>query len=193
MKIMNHTISVAGTIIILIVFGFFLSHIITIKNYQTAPTKLQANGWEELKIDEKFAIQFPAKPSHERRQLSTTNLYNDLYDVEVDGMFFNLTTLHYSDDYDTTNKEANKKALQAEVNDLVASTSGNTLTTSTMRVIDGNVFLDYFIQNKNESASIKGTYLIANKTFYKLMVVYPNNKYNEVNYSKFINSFQVKK
>jgi hypothetical protein len=79
------------------------------------------------------------------------------------------------------------------VNGVVASTEGNELVSSKLVTFRGYQAIDFLIQNKKENVEIKGKSFLAGQTLYELFVGYYPEKYNENDYNKFINSFQLLK
>jgi len=150
--------------------------------------------WKEFNsVIGKFKLMFPTYPVHETSNIEIPGtsiiLKTDSYVSEVisdtSAYMVNITT--YPSEINISDTET---ILEASLNAIMTS-SKNKLISSGFSDFIGYKSLDYLIEEKSENMFLKGKGLIVGKTSYLLMFMYTDEYYNEENYKKFINSFQL--
>lgn len=150
------------------------------------------SSWKEFNSPVgKFKATFPAYPAHETDNIDTgtgLTLKYDTYSSETsDGTSYMVNTVVYPAEVDTSNPETN---LEGSLNGMLASNDGNKLISSNLIYSNGYRALDFLILNSG-TVYLKGKIIMAGQTLYQVMVAYESKNYNESNYNKFMNSFNL--
>lgn len=151
--------------------------------------------WKEFNSTTgQFKATFPTYPTHETENQEITDnvvLKMDSYtSVVADNTSYAINFATYPLGIDVSDAET---SLEGGINGIVAAYTGNKLIFSDFTVFSGHKAINYLIENKNEGIFLKGKNILAGQTLYQLMVAYPNGSYNDADYNKFINSFQLLK
>lgn len=150
------------------------------------------SSWKEFNSPVgKFKATFPSYPAHKTDNIDTgtgLTLKYDTYTGETsDGTSYMVNMVVYPAKVDTSNPETN---LEGSLNGMLASNDANKLISSNLTYSNGYRALDFLILN-NGTVYLKGKIIMAGQTLYQVMVAYESKNYNESNYSKFMNSFNL--
>lgn len=150
------------------------------------------SSWKEFNSTlGNFQASFPVYPTHETEPLSLEGyaLSMEMYGAEESNgnyYFINFTT--YPAQVDTSIPENN---LEGSVNGTVQSIDGS-LFSSKFIYLGSHKAIEYLIYKKDGSAYIKGRNIMVGQTLYQIGVVYEPVNSSNVQFDKFVNSFQLK-
>lgn len=155
----------------------------------------QAKGilWISLSsYDDKFKVNFPLITESKTVYLQTPNskikLKTDI-DISVlsNGTVFSLLRITYPHEMNLSGKE--DLELKNWVSEWIKINQGFKLISSKLRIFNGIHSLDFILKKKHTYS--KGRMLIFGQRFFLLIVTYEENNYNEAEYNRFINSFEL--
>ena len=146
--------------------------------------------WQEYNsLIGSFNALFPSTPTHE-------TLKNNIKDSSV----ILETELHTSGDNDTAyfvayTKYPDTLELDTPINVLEGVVNGmvsNKLISSENITVQNNPAVNFLINNGKEGIYMKGNAILKDRELYIVYYVYRTSLYSEANYSKFMNSFEIK-
>jgi hypothetical protein len=93
---------------------------------------------------------------------------------------------------DTLTIDTPKNALEGVINGMVSTDPANKLISADNTTLQYNPAVNFLINNSKEGISLKGGVILKDRELYLVYCAYPTGLYNEANYSKFMNSFEMK-
>lgn len=151
------------------------------------------SGWKDFNSTlASFKATFPAYPTHETTPFQipgsdqSTNF--EMYSAEQsDGTFYMVGYINYGSAIDTSVPENN---LEGSVNGTVQSIDG-TLISSSFSDFGAYRAVDYTIHKKDGTAYVKAKNILVGKSMYVIEAVYEPSNASNVQFDKFVNSFQL--
>ncbi|HPO68199.1 MAG TPA: hypothetical protein PLE40_00385 [Candidatus Pacearchaeota archaeon] len=115
---------------------------------------------------------------------------SDSYNSKItDDTIYSININNYPPELDVTNSEINfERVLNGYL-----SIKGNELISSNFSNFENYKSMDFSMKNEDLNIFTKGKIIIVDDTLYQLLAVYKDGKYNENDYNRFINSFQLLK
>jgi Tfp pilus assembly protein PilE len=150
--------------------------------------------WQEYtSLVGSFTALFPSSPTHETQN------------NKVDGTYITLVTEMYtSGDDDSAYFVAYTKypttleldtpiiTLEGVVNGMVETNPSNKLISTENTKIQNSPAVDFLISNSKEEIYLKGSVILRGRELYMVYYAYSTGLYSEADYSKFMNSFEMK-
>lgn len=150
----------------------------------------KVKGWKAVETD-LFKIEFPDDPVNQSTDVpvagSELKLKMNMYVHETDDFAYLLNTTEYP-------IEMGELDLAGALNGMAQSHGGNEIVSSNTENFNGYKAMNYKLKNKVEKDTyLQGKLIIADRTMYQLMYGYTGeDNFNEEDYNKFINSFELK-
>jgi ribosomal protein L37AE/L43A len=161
---------------------------------ENAKISLSDSKWQEFNsIIGSFKISLPKLPMHEVQNQKVEGLSNplkiDIYTSEVnDSLVYVIAYIEYPAEINTSNPE---NILEGVVNGLVNSDKDNKLISTNFTYFGSYKAIDFLISNTNQDVSFKGRSILVRQKLYQLYETYRDSAHNDINFNKFINSFQL--
>ena len=186
-------------IIVIIVFIFIgmgkgIKNVSTsnFSNTSTQQTNVTSNSsWITYSPnDDSFSIMFPTDPTVNSQTAKTANgigITTDIYMSHNTSEAFFVTKYIYSSPINVSNPDS---ILQEMLNS-ATNKPGRTLIKSDLTYSNSNRTLEFVLQDQTTSSTMSGQAILAGQTPYMIFMTYSTNSYNDADYQKFINSFQV--
>lgn len=150
---------------------------------------ISAEGWVQFESEkEGFKISFPNDFQHESKQIIIPNTGKVLDYEEVTSA--ESKKVHYSLNYMNIPRKwklaGNATVLKYALDALVKNSENTTLLTKEFTLHQNHRSLDFVLQQGENQ--VRGRMVIVENTLYKLMIVYPPNKAEEMATNPFIDS-----
>jgi hypothetical protein len=165
-----------------------------LNSFRFIDKKVGLSNWKDFQSSSAhFKASFPEYPSHKTIPLDIPELSYKINDEEYtatqsDGTIYKVSYTDYGPGVDTSNPENN---LSATVEGAVISWKGE-LISSKFSNFGNYKAIDYLIYRKDKNTYYKAKDILVGKFFYILLVAYKGENASNIQYDKFINSFQLK-
>ncbi len=185
-----YVISIAGSILV----ALTLNRIDKTDSIERVTNYFIGTEWKEFhSITGQFKVYFPSYPEHETTTLPTPLvgeefIFDSYNAIENNGTDYMVGVARYPFEFDSSWHDY---LLEGGINGAIASFEGNKLISSEFITFRGHKAVNFSLQNKIFDVEMKGIFFLRGQNLYELIVVYSQESYNESDYEKFINSFQL--
>ncbi|MCL4437443.1 hypothetical protein M1513_00155 [Patescibacteria group bacterium] len=178
---------ITGLFVAIFLFGSFYS---TQKATHVVQTQSQ---WQEFNsVIGSFKILFPTSPEEKiqgDQSNGITTFKGELYSsVLNDSVAYFVSFTEYLTKMDTSNLDGN---LEKVANGMAAIYPESKLTSANLIDFNGHRGIDFLINITSENMYIKGRATMVGQRLYVIYETYKTGSYNDSDYNKFINSFQL--
>ncbi|NDD58973.1 MAG: hypothetical protein EBZ47_06980 [Chlamydiae bacterium] len=197
---MKERIRLSGKGVLMAVLGscFLMNPMVAIENEAIAALdakhQMVSQNWHDFQSSSgKCQMKFPVKPEHVSEKM---NMPEEGYDLKYDAYIsstdpktiFMLLIAQYPEFVD---ERFAHMSLEAFLNGILTHNPGNQLIFADLVLVQGHEALDFFI--RSGSVYFKGRAMMVKNSLYLMAMECEVQKYDEMNYNAFVNSFVLTK